>query len=206
MQTFNEFYAKTDSTFEPYSFRSSLWKRKRWVDYVHLPCDSQCHIRGFVSPAHKYFYYVCGDESDARLPRQNTPTPDIEPIKPIVFHAHPTNDQYSDIPAWEDVYDFLNWRHRELVVIGRKYVSRLIKNDATLPLIEKLWGWEATHPYKKSRLSRIHPAELLERKYAQSALRGIGIKLPPRASTRQRKWPGIFEALGIEVNQIKRPK
>ena len=200
---FNTLYLRTDPSFQPYALKSKLWKRKKWASFADLPSDESVHIRGFAHSGFQFCRFVVGDDHEAVLPRLNGRSSDLDPIKPIIFHAQPTSGLYSDIPSWLDVYEFLNWRHRDFIMIGRKFVSWIYKSERTLRLIRRLFDWEDQHPYKLSRLERISKLDLAER-FARSALRGSGIRLPSRPSTAQNKWPEVFTSAGIEVEQIDR--
>jgi hypothetical protein len=138
---FENLYAETDKSFKPYD--TGRWWGSVWCDLASLPSDPTRHVRGWIS-AKTYFLYGDEDGSDVELPRttlkRNKPFAEI--IKPHTFHSHPTSWEFPNIPTWADVYDFLNWRYRKHTIVGRDTAWTLVKTDATLDLVERLWKWE----------------------------------------------------------------
>ena len=78
----------------------------------------------------------------------------ITPVK-TVFHARPTDEQYSDMPTRWDVYAFLKWRHQKLIIVGQRFISTLEKRGSIWMCKAfrlHIWEYEAVN---RARLRRI---------------------------------------------------
>ena len=138
-----------------------------------------------------------------------------------IFHFQPTGSAYSDIPSFEDLYNFLKFRHLRYIIAGRDFYSLLEKSDRTTSRVLDLFNWEEdpSNRYQMQRMLRRHswkyrgehgsqPFLDLEHecreRYAKLALRSIGLKLPAKMSKRRKHWSEKLQAFGLEVCQILR--
>lgn len=170
-----------------------------------VPTDQSIHFFGYLTFVRTYF--VRGDTKGVQVLRREkreTLTLSRDVPKPITFHSQPLCTYYSDIPCDEDLLRFLKFRHRRHVLIGRRYVSIFEKSGDTNQAILDLWDWEVSHPYRMSRFRKKYSERESRKRYASSALRGIGLKWPYRIANKRREWPHILRDLGIVVEIIDR--
>ena len=130
-----------------------------------LPANRYRHVRGYLAPTR--IYYFQGSETGLVLPPRLKVTQlrrqpgyfarQLYP-RPCIFHSQPTVCAYSDIPSCEDLHDFLQRRHRLLIVVGREFVSFLEKTDRTREKVLDLFKWEERpgNRYQMERLRRRH--------------------------------------------------
>jgi hypothetical protein len=83
----------------------------------------------------------------------------------------------------------------------------ITRTEDAWPTVEKLMKWELDHPYRRSRLEKLYPNEstrTIDVKYAESAMRGIGLVWPGKPNVRLKTWADCVRALGltVEVKQI----
>ncbi len=78
----------------------------------------------------------------------------------------------------------------------------MARTQQTWPIILKLRDWEAKHQYRMNRIESLYPDDPVyekERRYAESAMRGIGLIWPGKPNDRRRDWPKCVEAIGLNV-------
>jgi len=209
-----QFYAESEISFRV--IRVAGWKKPCFLPpsdqaFLQLPREPVAHVRGFFweSPnGHDFLYYRVSTD-DERLPTQKRFHPLLQPPDWVLFHSQPTDDRYSDIPDREDVYDFLRQRIRQFVCVGRNCVSILEKDQATLQTVVRLSQWEQSlyGKYRVARLRTAYPHDSsreTERRYKESALRGVGLRWPRKPSDRLRQWPDALRGMGIVVRTLER--
>ena len=62
--------------------------------------------------------------------------------------------------------------------------------------------WEREHPHRRSRLEKRYPdasTRTIDVKYAESAMRGVGLEWPGKPNDRRKKWADCVRALGLTV-------
>lgn len=211
-----QFYSQREISFRVIRVRG--WKKPSFPPpsdnaFLRLPTQRTAHVRGFFwhSPNGRHYLYYRISEDDERLPAQKTFHPQLQTPEWVLFHSRPTNERYGDIPDREDVYDFLRQRISRFVCVGQKHVSILEKDAETLQTILRLRDWEQSiyGTYRVSRLRTSHPgdsARETERRYKESALRGVGLRWPRKPSDRLRQWPDALRAIGIVVRRLERTR
>lgn len=210
-----QFYSQREISFRV--IRVAGWRKPSFLPpsdraFLQLPSQPAAHVRGFFWESlygHHFLYYRVS-EDDERLPAQKNFSPELQTPDWVLFHSPPTDDRYSDIPDREDVYDFLCRRICRFVCVGTKYVSILEKDEETLKTIVRLSEWEHSNygKYRASRLRKTHPQDSrreTERRYKESALRGLGLRWPRKPSDRLRQWPDALRDIGIVVRRLERP-
>jgi len=208
------FYAQREISFRV--IRVARWRKPYFPPpsdhaFLQLPSQPTAHVRGFFwkSPNGHDFLYYRVSKDDEPLPRQKKFHPKLQAPEWVLFHSQPTDDRYSDIPDREDVYDFLRQRICQFVCVGRNCVSILEKDVTTLQTIVRLSHWEQSlyGKYRMSRLRKAYPRDSsreTQRRYKESALRGVGLRWPRKPSDRLRQWPDALRDIGIVVRMAER--
>ncbi|MDZ4849985.1 MAG: hypothetical protein SGI77_11925 [Pirellulaceae bacterium] len=156
--------------------------------YRMLPSASDFEYGGFIT-RNEIRYQACEAFSE------NT-----HECQPCTWHSHPTAHPNADMPSGRDILNFLKWRSRRAVTVGRDWIWVIDKSLSTIPIIEKLRSWEV-----KNMVPRMIYWLGTDRKingYIAEALEVLG--LPPIKSNSEWKenWPDLVGALGLEVTKI----
>ena len=193
-------------------FGQRTLNNKRWIrswpfELTTLPRSDTLHFRGFLSEGQTLW----GRQSwtpEMLFP----PEPGAQKFDPyfgsILCHTKPLRDRYVDIPDRWDIYMLLRYKLVHFGFAGKNAVAKITRTEKTWPTILKLRDWEESHPYRVNRLKALYskaPSYEIEQRYAESAIRAIGLEWPGKPNHRKREWPKCFRDIGLEVEILLGP-
>jgi len=139
-------------------------------------------------------FYATGDEYTA--PSNNSVR--------TAFHSHPTQYEYADMPSTGDVYSLLKWSTVRHVIVGAHSFLVLEKTAETLPVVERLFEWEARNQVSACR-SLCHDHGNWVAAYCDTALQMLMASGNITYEDYIRHWPEVLGAeLRIRVRKFGR--
>ncbi len=186
-----------------------------------LPRHLDLHWRGLWHPTAGHVYgqlSPCDDLLD-NVPAHSR-RKEFEPWDGLVLcHCKPLDDsrepvgsesRYPDIPDRLDIYLLLRHQYDAIAFAGRTIAAEIRRTQETYLTILKLRDWENDRSggrYRRSRgqsqLERSHgrkPTRTeIERQYANSALRAIGLEWPRKPTERHEQWVKRLSNLGLAI-------
>jgi hypothetical protein len=164
-----------------------------------LPISEDLHFRGFLDEGRSLY-------GDCRNEWFSPPTKRGEGFVPgagsILCHVKPMTDPFAGVPDRWDLFVLLRWNLEKLGMRTATGTILISRTKEAWPTVEKLMKWESDNPYRRSRLEKRYSSEstrTIDIKYAESAMRGIGLKWPGKPHDRRKNWPDCVTALRLKV-------
>lgn len=185
--------------------RGQLAKYPGHIDLAKLPISEDAHFRGFLDEG-RSLYGACG--VDWFSPPTKRGKGFVPWDSSILCHVKPMTDRFAGVPDRWDLFVLLRWNLEKLGMRTATETILISRTSEAWPTVENLMQWERDHPHRRSRLEKLYPnasTHALEEKYAESAMRGIGLEWPGKPHDRKNLWPDCVSALGlkVEINEIK---
>ena len=159
------------------------WKEKRIPVGLSGP-EVYCRLPS--APDFEYGGYLT--KTRIRFVRGSATEAPTDKDKPCIFHSHPTNHPYADVPSPSDIYAFLKWPHLRAITVGAKWIWVWDKNQRVLATVKRLLKWEGKHLVREMRrLCEERPEGVFDRYFVQ-ALKSIGIDCPTGSETDPERW------------------
>lgn len=120
----------------------------------------------------------------------------------ILCHVKPMSDPFVGVPDRWDLFVLLRWSIEKLGMRTANKTILISRTKEAWHTVEKLMQWEKDHPYRRSRLEQLYQkasTRTVDIKYAESAMRGIGLEWPGKPQDRRRRWVECVCALGLDV-------
>ena len=157
--------------------------------YRMLPSSPDFEFGGFIT-RNAIRYEKCGAKS-ART----------DFSEPCTWHSHPTDHPNCDIPSRKDIYQFLKWRHRRAITVGRRFIWVFDKSMRTVPIIRALHDWESRNMLTRMRYWMGTAKEIDGYVHEVLAVLGLPQELPLEELSG--KWHDLVVSLGIELTIIE---
>ena len=179
--------------------RGQLARYPSHTNLHSLPIDEDSHFRGFLVEGKSLY-------GKWREDWFSPPTKRGEGFEPwldsILCHVKPMKDRFAAVPDRWDLFVLLRWNLARLGMRTATETILISRTKDAWPTVEKLMKWEFDHPHRRSRLEQRYPNEstrMIDVKYAESAMRGIGLEWPGKPHDRRKKWADCVSALGLKV-------
>jgi hypothetical protein len=183
------------------------WKSSRPFELTNLPRSNTMHFRGFLCEGRTLLGRQIWTPEMLLPPEEGKQTFDPYPGT-ILCHTKPMKDRFVDIPDRWDIYMLLRYKLVHFGFAGKDVVAKITRTEKSWPTILKLRDWEKSHPYRRSRLKALYPNDpcyTIEQRYAESAMRAIGLEWPGKPNHRKREWPKCFRDIGLDVEILRGP-
>lgn len=179
--------------------RGQLVRYPGHISLANLPISEDEHFRGFLSEG-RSLYGAWGENwfspptkrGQGFVPWQDS----------ILCHVKPMTDRFAGVPDRWDLFVLLRWNLERLGMRTGNETILISRTKDALPTVEKLMQWERDHRYRRSRLEQLYlndAARTVDVKYAESAMRGIGMEWPGKPHDRRKKWVECVRSLGLVV-------
>ena len=179
--------------------RGQLARYPNRTNLASLPIDEDMHFRGFLMEGSSLYG---GWGENWFVP----PTKRGEGFEvwddSILCHVKPISDRFAGVPDRWDLFVLLRWNLEKLGMRTATETILISRTKDAWPTVEKLMQWESDHPYRRARLEQRYPdasTRTIDVKYAESAMRGIGLEWPGKPHDRRKMWPDCVRALGLTV-------
>lgn len=189
--------------------RRDFARYTKHFDYIgRLPFHPDCHFRGILWLEHCIYGRVQSDA--APLPPASDGewySFDFNPERHTLIHCKPTSDRFSDVPDRSDLYLLYRSTATQIAVAGKRQAAMITKGEQSQDFFDRLIEWEQSHPYRRQRLEARYPTLAswqIQERYAESALRGLGLRWPGKPHERRREWPKCLEEIGLQVKFYER--
>ena len=170
-----------------------------------LPCDDDRHFRGFLIEGAMLYGAWISDWFDPPSRRGE----EFSPFDgAIVCHVKPRRDRFASVPDRWDLFLLLRWYPSQLAMRTLDKAIKITRTKDSESNVRALMKWERDHPYRLSRLKKNYPNKTdfeREQLYAESAMRGIGLKWPGKPHDRIKYWPDRVRELGLSVEIVDIP-
>lgn len=164
-----------------------------------LPISEDDHFRGFLVDGQRL--YGAWGENWFSPPKKR-----CQGFVPwdgsILCHVKPMTDRFAGVPDRWDLFVLLRWNLEKLGMRTANKTILISRTKDAWHTVEKLMQWEIDHPYRRARLEQLYQNDStrnVDVKYAESAMRGIGLKWPGKPHDRRKWWAECVRALGLAV-------
>ena len=170
------------------------------LNLAELPISEETHFRGLLVEGRSLYGAWREDWFSPPTKRSKGFVPWDSSI---LCHVKPMTDRFAGVPDRWDLFVLLRWNLEKLGMRTATETILISRTSEAWPTVEKLMQWESDNPYRRARLKQLYPdasARTIDVRYAESAMRGIGLEWPGKPNHRQKKWPDCVRALGLTVD------
>lgn len=179
--------------------RAQLKRYPSHTSLAKLPISEGDHFRGFLDEG-RSLYGAWGEDWFSPPTKRGR---DFVPWEgSIVCHVKPMTDRFAGVPDRWDLFILLRWNLEKLGMRTANETILISRTEDAWHTVEKLLQWEMDHPYRRSRLEQLYKNDsprIVDIKYAESAMRGIGLEWPGKPHDRRKRWADCVRALGLVV-------